>query len=112
MCLYRYKPLTRKTEQMTEFTYPDPQRTDPRIAALYADINAAQAKDYDFGHALLLAFWSAEGNANDTVYVEFTRPEEDLPSIFWGTLSEVMTYSDSDTPAAVKAWYAERGIHG
>jgi hypothetical protein len=97
---------------MTEFTYADPQRTDPRIAALYADINAAQAKDYHFGRALLLAFWSAEGNANDTVYVELARPEEDLPSIFWGTLREIMTYSDGDTPAAVKAWYAERGIHG
>ena len=95
---------------MPEFTYPDPQRTDPRIAALYADINAAQAKDYHFGQALLLAFWSAEGNANDTVYVDLARPEEDLPSIFWGTLSEVMTYKE--TPAAVKAWYAERSIWG
>ena len=95
---------------MPEFTYPDPQRTDPRIAALYADINAAQAKDCDFGQALRLAFWSAEGNANDTVYVDLARPEEDLPSIFWGTLSEIMTYKE--TPAVVKAWYAERGIWG
>jgi len=95
---------------MTEFTYPDPQRTDPRIAALYADIKTAQAADWAFGEKLIHAFWSAEGNANDTVYIDLARPEEDLPNIFWGTLSEVMTYRD--TPAAVKAWYAERGIWG
>jgi len=95
---------------MTDFTYPDPQRTDPRIAALYADINAERANGYDFWNQLICAFWSAEGNANDTVYVDLARPEEDLPSIFWGTLSEVMTYRE--TPAAVKTWYAERGVRG
>jgi hypothetical protein len=90
---------------MTDFTYPEYQRHDKKIAALEA---AIRADEFFFeGNALWHPFWSAEGNANDTVYVEMAQPESELPNLFWGSLSTFLSdMNDKD----VLGWYIKHGV--
>ena len=90
---------------MTDFTFPEYQRHDKKIAALEEAIRADEALFED--NALWYPFWSAEGNANDTVYVELTQPESELSSLFWGSLSDALSCTEDK---AVVRWYADHGV--
>lgn len=86
---------------MTEFTYPTYQRHDAKIAKLEDALYAIDNND------LWHVFWNAEGNTNDTVYVDLSAPESDLAEIFWSSLSSVLSCHNDKT---VVAWYAEQGV--
>jgi hypothetical protein len=86
---------------MAEFTFPTYQRDDAKIAKLEAALYAADI------NALWHVFWNAEGNTNDTVYVELSAPESDLAEIFWSSVSSILSCHDDKT---VVAWYAEQGV--
>ncbi len=90
---------------MTSFTYPDYQRHDKKIATLEEAIRSDEALFK--GSALWHPFWSAEGNTNDTVYIELARPESELSSLFWGSLSTVL--SDLKDQNVVD-WYIKHGV--
>ena len=90
---------------MTDFTYPEYHRHDKRIAALEKAIRADEALFE--GSALWHPFWSAVGNANDTVYVELAQPESELSNLFWDTLSSALSCTEDK---AIVRWYADHGV--
>lgn len=80
-----------------------PAMTSRRLAD-----NACSIKGMVFRHAVEDLIGSAVVNANDTIYVEKSLPEDRFEEVFLGSLQGLL--SERGVPTRITNWFARRGI--
>ena len=79
--------------------------------ARYTELNKAAAKirSANLRDAVLLLIDGGWGNANDTVFLEKTRPISDWGSVFFDSVQCLLSYQEEPN-RHVNAWFAKHGI--